>query len=340
MVVTTAALHNHFYWFLCLDPEAAEYVPVENLFIFGIFTDGFPLFKGIAATLSCLVLANLPAMLQMPDFHFLNFFVKDGESSPSTWFLIRNVESEATELEESGITLDFTGYSNSMCLPKSNKKLNGRHHFRLKFFGKGDSKMKLQLNGSQSANMRYPAPEINWSVEQQGNPAYRLHCDMLRTFEEKMESFLAMESKKAELDVSFNKSKAALMENKKLGNKEINKRLEKLQSKYRKDLNTHAAKLRTCIIHWKPVRYGHWFPPCLLHFSCNEWARFLNSCEGYASHVTMQTGAHNGKAIYRKLGGSFEPIPNLEHCKSNAPTVKFIRALIHLVLAPRQRFYF
>ena len=75
MVVTTAALHNHFYWFLCLDPEAAEYVPVENLFIFGIFTDGFPLFKGIAATLSCLVLANLPAMLQMPDFHFLNFFV-------------------------------------------------------------------------------------------------------------------------------------------------------------------------------------------------------------------------------------------------------------------------
>ena len=111
MVVTTAALHNHFYWFLCLDPEVAEYVPVENLFIFGIFTDGFPLFKGIAATLSCLVLANLPAMLQMPDFHFLNFFVKDGESSPSTWFLICTVEPEATELEESGITLDFTGYN-------------------------------------------------------------------------------------------------------------------------------------------------------------------------------------------------------------------------------------
>ena len=83
--------------------------------------------------------------------------------------------------------------------------------------------MKLQLNGSHSANMRYPAPEINWSVEQQGDPAYRLHCDMLRTFEETVESFLAMESKRAELDVSFNKSKAALMENKKLGNKEINK---------------------------------------------------------------------------------------------------------------------
>ena len=50
--------------------------------------DGFPLFKDVAAFVSSLVCANLPAMLQMPDFHFchINYLLKDGEN-------IRDVEN-------------------------------------------------------------------------------------------------------------------------------------------------------------------------------------------------------------------------------------------------------
>ena len=65
--------------------------------------DGFPLFKDIAAFLSCLVLANLPGLMQMPYFQFLNFLMKARENSSSSWVGIRKVEKEVEELEGSGL---------------------------------------------------------------------------------------------------------------------------------------------------------------------------------------------------------------------------------------------
>ena len=100
-----------------------------ELLDFGFFMDGFSLLKVIAAFLSCLVLANLPVMMQMPDFHFLNFLIRAGENSSSSWFRIRNVEKEVEELEGSGLWMKFSGYDEGMKLPKSEKTVNGEHFF-------------------------------------------------------------------------------------------------------------------------------------------------------------------------------------------------------------------
>jgi hypothetical protein len=62
-----------------------------------------PTFRDTAATQSSLVLANLPAMLQMPDFHFsIDFLIKSSENSPDTWLLIRNLEKEVSLMDKRG----------------------------------------------------------------------------------------------------------------------------------------------------------------------------------------------------------------------------------------------
>ena len=67
--------------------------------------DGFHLFKDVAAFLSSLVCANLPAMLQMPDLHFINYLLKDGENSEHAWVNIRDGEKDSRELEKEGLSL-------------------------------------------------------------------------------------------------------------------------------------------------------------------------------------------------------------------------------------------
>ena len=333
-IFTTPVLHAHFYWFL----DTATFLPQEKKLIYGIYMDGFPLFKEVSAFLSCIVCANLPATLQMPDFHVVNSLLKDGENSQNAWVIIRDVEAAARDLEENGLMLKFSGYDDNLCLPKTSLKLNGEHKFRFQFFGKGDTKMKNQLNGSVSSNMTYPAAEVPWDIEQLGYPPNEISADIVRSYLEKLDLFDALQLKRKSLDDSFTKAKILLENNKKLSKQQKSKQLEKILAKFQRDLNAEAAKLKSCFIHERPVEFSHWFPPCLLHFSCNEWARFIKSIEVYASRLTLSLGLHDG-VLYRKNGpSSFESIPNLLKCPNHAPIAQLIGTLRESGLAPTAKF--
>jgi hypothetical protein len=191
-----------------------------------------------------------------------------------------------------------------MCLPKSTKKINAEHKFRIKFFGKGDAKMKLQLHGSLSANMTYPAPEIGWNLEMLAYPGNKISEENMRDLEEKFQSFKDMQEKRQTLLSAFEKAKHAIMADSRLKGKQRADKLENFRKKFTKDLNAEAAKLKTCIIHEAPVHFAHWFPPCLLHFSCNEWARFLKSVDSFARRFTLNHRLYDSEdgTFYRKSG--------------------------------------
>ena len=103
MVILSPSLHKHLVWFL--DEESLE--PNVLLFVVRLYMDGFPLLKGVSACMCSLVLANLLRLMQMPDFDFPKFFLKDGENSPPTWLFIRDIETVCSKLEAGDICLDF-----------------------------------------------------------------------------------------------------------------------------------------------------------------------------------------------------------------------------------------
>ena len=285
MVMLSPSLHKHLVWFL--DEESLE--PNVFLFVVGLYMDGFPLLKGVSAFMCSLVLANLAQLMQMPDFHFPNFFVKDGENSPPAWLFIRDAEKVCSKLEAEDICLDFHRPDN-LLVPHTTIKLQGPKTIRLKFFAKGDSKMKLQLNGSLSANMRYCAPESAFSSEQQADPAVKVTNENFRTFQQKIECFLDMQKVVLKQNELYEVAKAKIYENKKLTAQQRVQRVESLQKKHRKAINDAAARMRTSIIHERPVEFAHWFPPCLLHMRTIEKGRFLKKVKNVACSLTM---AHN-----------------------------------------------
>ena len=73
----------------------------------GIYIDGFPLLPDACAVMSSLVVANLPAFLQVPDFHFTQSFIKDSENSENAWINIRHLEKDCDELETQGLSIHF-----------------------------------------------------------------------------------------------------------------------------------------------------------------------------------------------------------------------------------------
>ena len=100
-----------------------------------------------------------------------------------------NLEKDCDELETQGLPIHFEV---EQFIPNTNTKVIGEQIVKFKFFGKGDSKMKLMLNFSVSANVRHCAPECDFSREQQASPLFEVDESNIQTYEQTLEDFTKM----------------------------------------------------------------------------------------------------------------------------------------------------
>ena len=87
--------------------------------------------------MSSLVVANLPAFLQMPDFHFMQSFLKDSESSENAWINIHHLEKDCDELETQGLPIHFEV---AQFIPNTNTKVIGEQVIKFNFLARATAK--------------------------------------------------------------------------------------------------------------------------------------------------------------------------------------------------------
>ena len=114
-----------------------------NNFRVGGFSDTFPIPGGAAATLLAAVLYNLPALAQMPEFHFVvNFFKEKETSEDADLFYKFWDDHEFNRFENDGFDISFNDApDDNLCIPQTSIPLNLRPnstwHFWFVVLGKG-----------------------------------------------------------------------------------------------------------------------------------------------------------------------------------------------------------
>ena len=86
LIYTQEALHSSFIWFY--DASTKQFK--TNHLEFGFCLDGFPVFSGSdGAAMISLSCFNLPGLIHLPEFSFLQSIFIDGECSKASWHFLR-----------------------------------------------------------------------------------------------------------------------------------------------------------------------------------------------------------------------------------------------------------
>ena len=166
-----------------------------NNFHVGGFSDTFPIPGGAAATLLAAVLYNLPALAQMPEFHFVvNFFKEKETSEDADLFYKFWDDHEFNRFENDGFDISFNDApDDNLCIPQTSIPLNLRPnstwHFWFVVLGKGYHKSDQAKNGCNSSNMTFPSAHFKISKKFLCHPDNKFDITKLRSYKEKLEDF-------------------------------------------------------------------------------------------------------------------------------------------------------
>ena len=134
-VVSTAfvnqSVHNHWLWFYKSCPETNTWVDDTGTLKIGWFLDGFAYRRNQEpAFQNSMHILNLPALVHMPQFNFLQAFFNNKEGSDSFLDFLRQLDKAAKHFEATMLQLLFKDYETEFTLPHCpNVKLNGEHLF-------------------------------------------------------------------------------------------------------------------------------------------------------------------------------------------------------------------
>ena len=111
---------------------------------------------------------NLIGLVQIPKYSWVQSFIVDKEQGKYTWYMLVDLDNDIFNIVQNGIEVDF--FDTTECVPGTTESLAGKHKFKISFYLKSDGKAVLWLNGSKTANMRYPTSYFKLHVDHMMNP--------------------------------------------------------------------------------------------------------------------------------------------------------------------------
>lgn len=338
LIYTTQSLHNSFFWFWDVSSQSFK----VNHFEISTFFDGFPLFGGSeSATIFCLRILNIAALIHRPEFNFIIFAVKAKETSAETIKLLRYCASKLYCLLNTGLTIQICGFDPTRTIPHSTILLNGTHRitFGRRNMFSGDAKATFFSQGCLSAIQTWN-PFFEIETESYVCPDIVVSDQTYVPHRVRVQRFLAINDFRNGQREKF-VAEVKLLKQQRLSEEELPKKIANAWKRVVvKAVNQKAKELKTSCVHHSPFAIAELCGVCGLHMDTNEYLRVLNHIVEVGATFTM---AHNLARVFDKPigkdGRDAVTVPDIDHCHETAPLLKIVLILENSKLKRISNYY-